>query len=247
MPETLIGILAGMGPRSTAPFLEAVYDQCQLQYGATYDNDYPPILVYSLPTPFYLDRPIDHRALRTAIAAGLRKLEQAGAGYIAMPCNTAHLYLRSVAAGARGPAAEYRQRDHGLSAGGSAPGYRPGDSAHSGSRSLSSGLGRGRAPANLRAGLAEPDYRAHSDDQGQNGPPDHWGGLERPVGNGAVRRSGHGDPGLHRSEPAGGGSSSRNAGVGFGAGFGKSGGEPLPEPERRMTRRREPPARAGLF
>ena len=92
MPETLIGILAGMGPRSTAPFLEAVYDQCQLQYGATYDNDYPPILVYSLPTPFYLDRLIDHRALRAAIAAGLRKLEQAGAGYIAMPCNTAHLY-----------------------------------------------------------------------------------------------------------------------------------------------------------
>jgi aspartate racemase len=93
MSNPLIGILAGMGPRSTAPFLEAVYDQCQLQYGAKYDIDYPPLLVYSLPTPFYLDRPLDHAALQTAILAGLRQLESAGVSLIAMPCNTAHRYF----------------------------------------------------------------------------------------------------------------------------------------------------------
>jgi aspartate racemase len=37
MKKGSIGILAGMGPRSTTPFLELVIDQCQIQYGAHYD------------------------------------------------------------------------------------------------------------------------------------------------------------------------------------------------------------------
>jgi len=36
MTKGIIGILAGMGPRSTAPFLELVLDQCHaLQFGAS--------------------------------------------------------------------------------------------------------------------------------------------------------------------------------------------------------------------
>ena len=64
----LIGILAGMGPRSTAPFVDMLVDECQRQYGARYDIDFPPMLIYALPTPFYVDRPIDHAALEAAIA-----------------------------------------------------------------------------------------------------------------------------------------------------------------------------------
>ncbi|TCO68302.1 hypothetical protein [Marinisporobacter balticus] len=41
MNGSLIGILAGMGPRSTAPFLDLVIDECQLQYGAKYDEEFP--------------------------------------------------------------------------------------------------------------------------------------------------------------------------------------------------------------
>jgi aspartate racemase len=54
-----IGILAGMGPRSTAPFLELVYDECQMQYGAKNDIDFPEIVVFSWPTPFYVDKDIN--------------------------------------------------------------------------------------------------------------------------------------------------------------------------------------------
>lgn len=32
-----------MSPRSTSPFLEMVLDQCQIQYNAKYDIDYPNI------------------------------------------------------------------------------------------------------------------------------------------------------------------------------------------------------------
>jgi aspartate racemase len=99
----LIGILAGMGPRSTAPFVDMVVDECQRQYGARNDIDFPPMLIYSLPTPFYVDRPIDHAALEAAIAAGLRKLEDARVAFVAMPCNSAHIYFEPLAAGMRVP------------------------------------------------------------------------------------------------------------------------------------------------
>lgn len=91
--KTLIGILGGMGPRSTSPFLELILDECQRQYGAVYDEDYPPIMIYSLPTPFYVDKPIDHSLMEGTIIKGLRKLESTGVAFIAMPCNSAHIYF----------------------------------------------------------------------------------------------------------------------------------------------------------
>jgi len=56
------------------------------------------MLIYALPTPFYVDRPIDHAALAAAIVAGLRKLEDAGVAFVAMPCNSAHIYFEQLAA-----------------------------------------------------------------------------------------------------------------------------------------------------
>ncbi|MDG1592309.1 amino acid racemase, partial [Bacillus cereus] len=51
---------------------------------------------YSCPTPFYMDRPIDHEAMKKAIIEGAQKLESTGVSFIAMPCNTAHLYFEEL-------------------------------------------------------------------------------------------------------------------------------------------------------
>jgi aspartate racemase len=88
-----IGILAGMGPRSTGPFLELVLDQCQKQYGAKDDIDYPQIMIYSLPTPFYIDREIDVNTLKKSVRTGLKRLEATGVDFIGIPCNSAHAYF----------------------------------------------------------------------------------------------------------------------------------------------------------
>lgn len=93
MKKTTIGILAGMGPRSTSPFLELLLDQCQEQYGAKYDIDYPHILVYSLPTPFFIDRETDEQALKSSIREGLERLENCGVDFIGIPCNSAHSHF----------------------------------------------------------------------------------------------------------------------------------------------------------
>lgn len=96
MNKKLIGILAGMGPRSTAPFIDLVIDECQIQYGAKHDEEFPPIMIYSLPTPFYVERPINHELMKKTIIEGLRKLESAGVSFIAMPCNSAHIYFKEL-------------------------------------------------------------------------------------------------------------------------------------------------------
>lgn len=82
----------GMGPRSTAPLVDMVVDECGRQYGAVYDNDFPAMVIYSLPTPFYPDRLVDHDAMRGAIMSGLKELAGFGVDFIAMPCNIAHVY-----------------------------------------------------------------------------------------------------------------------------------------------------------
>lgn len=91
--ETMIGILAGMGPKSTGPFVDTVVAECQTIYGAKHDMDFPHMMIYSCPTPFYMDRPIDHEAMKKSIIEGAQKLESTGASFIAIPCNTAHLYF----------------------------------------------------------------------------------------------------------------------------------------------------------
>jgi aspartate racemase len=90
--KKFIGILAGMGPRSTAPFVDMVVTQCQTQYGAKRDEEFPHMMIYSLPVPFRLDSSLDHSAIRRIISDGLKRLESTDVDFIAMPCNAAHIY-----------------------------------------------------------------------------------------------------------------------------------------------------------
>lgn len=92
MKRNMIGILAGMGPHSTAPFINLVVKECQAQYGAKDDIDFPKMMVYSLPTPFFTDRPTNHSAMETTLCHGLKELERTGVEFIAIACNTAHVY-----------------------------------------------------------------------------------------------------------------------------------------------------------
>lgn len=99
----MIGILAGMGPYSTGPFLNQILKQCELQYGAQHDSDFPKILIYSLPTPFYPDRDVDHEQMRLILDEGLRELENTNADFMAIACNTAHTYFPQLQSKIRKP------------------------------------------------------------------------------------------------------------------------------------------------
>lgn len=98
MSRIVLGILAGMGPRTSAPFLDAVLEECRRQYGAARDEDFPDIALYSLPAPFRPDEPLDRAAMEAALRRGMTALTRAGAQLIAVACNTAHLYFEAIAA-----------------------------------------------------------------------------------------------------------------------------------------------------
>lgn len=86
-----IGILAGMGPRSTGPFINSVVSHCSDIFGAVRDDEYPPMLIYSIPIVLS-DRKDEYGDLISKLLIGLGILAEAGADFIAMPCNLAHVF-----------------------------------------------------------------------------------------------------------------------------------------------------------
>ena len=103
LKDITLGILAGMGPRSTAPFVDMLVTECQRRYGAKYDEEFPRMMIYSLPVPFRADGPFDARGLRATVCEGLRRLAATGVGFIAMPCNTVHIFHAELAQCVRVP------------------------------------------------------------------------------------------------------------------------------------------------
>ena len=91
-----IGVLAGMGPRSTAPFIDMLVTDCQTVYGARYDMDFPKMHIISLPTPFWPGEKIDDEAMVAALKQGMDELVRAKVSLIAIPCNLAHCYFAEI-------------------------------------------------------------------------------------------------------------------------------------------------------
>lgn len=90
-PDRIIGILAGMGPRSTGPFLGSILSYSELLYGASKDDDFPRLLIYSLPLAVGLD-PTKRDHTLDELRKGTQTLLDAGAAFVAMPCNLAHAF-----------------------------------------------------------------------------------------------------------------------------------------------------------
>lgn len=91
MNTGVIGILGGMGPAATAELFRRIV----LKTPAQCDQDHIPIVIDNNPQIpdrglFILNGGPDPRP---ALCRSARKLERMGASFIAMPCNTAHVFL----------------------------------------------------------------------------------------------------------------------------------------------------------
>ncbi|MEN0075113.1 MAG: amino acid racemase [Paracraurococcus sp.] len=101
MVETMLGVLGGMGPLASAQFMR----QLTLLTPAERDQDHVPAILWSDP------RVPDRTAARLgtgedplpALLRGIRGLEAAGCGAIAIPCNTAHGWYGAMQAATRLP------------------------------------------------------------------------------------------------------------------------------------------------
>ena len=95
--KKIIGVLGGMGPESTVIFYDALIKQCQRQYGAQYDDDYPEIFIYNLPIPDIVEGLKEPEETLKRIIKGAKKLDSIGVDFMVMPCNTAHYFHSRVA------------------------------------------------------------------------------------------------------------------------------------------------------
>ncbi|MGM0535873.1 MAG: aspartate/glutamate racemase family protein [Pseudomonadota bacterium] len=89
--HTMVGVLGGMGPDATVAFMQRVIDATP----AEDDVDHVHLLVDNNPkVPSRIKALIDGDGENPgpAIADMARRLEQAGAAFLVMPCNTAHHY-----------------------------------------------------------------------------------------------------------------------------------------------------------
>lgn len=83
-----IGIIGGQGPVSTADFYLHVIKYFQDNFDAKYIRDYPPMIIYSVPTPDLVKSIADENATFLKIADAAIKLEQGGADFIIIACNS---------------------------------------------------------------------------------------------------------------------------------------------------------------
>jgi aspartate racemase len=92
----VIGILGGMGPLASVDLLNKIIDETP----ADRDQDHVPVVVASIPQiPSRIDALTrSGPSPLPAMLDVLRRLERAGAGAIAMPCNTAHAWYEKLAA-----------------------------------------------------------------------------------------------------------------------------------------------------
>jgi aspartate racemase len=96
MPDRIIGVLGGMGPEATADFFREII----LLTPAHKDQEHLPVLIYSYPQIPERTAAILHGGEDPApyLIEAATLLEKAGAGLLAMPCNTAHYFLPRIRA-----------------------------------------------------------------------------------------------------------------------------------------------------
>lgn len=92
-----VGIIGGLGPETTSEFyLELIFLCKQLN-----KINYPSILINSIPLPFNVERDAiaegigEERCLPYLLDAA-KSLEEAGADFLVLPCNSLHVFIENI-------------------------------------------------------------------------------------------------------------------------------------------------------
>jgi len=86
-----IGILGGIGPQATGIFYLKLIDKLQAEGLIKNNQDFPQIVINSIPAPELIFDKIDNKDL-DIYKKGLKELDEFNPDFIVMVCNTIHLY-----------------------------------------------------------------------------------------------------------------------------------------------------------
>lgn len=98
-----IGILGGIGPEASADLYSRIIKLYQKNFYTRYSSDFPEIIIHSVPLPDIVELPYNRDEVALMLQESCQKLERFGANFIAMPCNTGHIFLEEMRASVRIP------------------------------------------------------------------------------------------------------------------------------------------------
>ncbi len=92
------GIIGGLGPDTTAEF----YIETIKRARPVFSSSYPSIFIYNVPVPFAVERAMVQKGQREeemfhVLSAAVKSLEGAGVDFVAIPCNTVHIFYDRLA------------------------------------------------------------------------------------------------------------------------------------------------------
>jgi len=87
-----IGVLGGIGPESSAEFYRRIIEKLQEKKYIKSNTDYPHIIINSIPASELLLKNPDLSMYKQ----GVKDLENAGADFIVIVCNTAYIFLKEL-------------------------------------------------------------------------------------------------------------------------------------------------------
>lgn len=88
-----IGIIGGMGPQASAKLLEVMISMCNRDYGAKNDEDFPEIILNSIPVPNFISNEDNISISLNILKKRVKSLEIFNPACFGIACNTAHLLL----------------------------------------------------------------------------------------------------------------------------------------------------------
>jgi aspartate racemase len=86
-----LGVIGGMGPQASIQFLDLVVQRCTKDFGVCKNDEFPRMLLSSLPAPDIIENRNSEKRAGEMLAEESRRLEQAGADFLVMTCNTMHV------------------------------------------------------------------------------------------------------------------------------------------------------------
>src|SRR3990167_4652212 len=92
-----IGLIGGMGPYASAYFYKLLLKKSGEEYGAINNDDFPEILIDSLPVPDFISDTKQLQKATNILVSRTKKLKRFGCKTIAMVCNTGHLLYPKLA------------------------------------------------------------------------------------------------------------------------------------------------------
>lgn len=89
--KQIIGVIGGMGPQASCEFYRLLIEGAKLRYGAKSNNEFPEILLDSVPVPDFLSDTQKMEEAAEMLEDRVRRLTAYGSSVLTMACNTACL------------------------------------------------------------------------------------------------------------------------------------------------------------